>query len=306
MTILRGVNSQPGVVTLSSANMDLVLSVDRIPAPGETLLAHSTARHAGGKGLNQAVAASRAGVPTVMIGAVGDDESGQVLHDVVTDSGVDARLLRRVAEPTGTAMITVDARGENTVVVALGANSTLTKLTDDELEAVRGAAVLLMQLELPVEAVTQAALAARDAGVTVMLNAAPALELPKKLIDALDYLIVNEHEAKTVAGEADLALASRALAARVRRLVVTLGTAGSELWEAGELVAKIPARKVRAVDTTAAGDTFCGAFAAGITRGQDYAAAAEYATVAAALSVQKHGATPSIPHRAQIEAALAE
>lgn len=286
--------------------MDLVLSVDRIPAPGETLLAHSTARHAGGKGLNQAVAASRAGVPTVMIGAVGDDESGQVLHDVVTDSGVDARLLRRVAEPTGTAMITVDARGENTVIVALGANSTLTKLTDDELEAVRGAAVLLMQLELPVEAVTQAALAARDAGVTVMLNAAPALELPEKLIDALDYLIVNEHEAKTVAGETDLALASRALAARVRRLVVTLGTAGSELWEAGELVAKIPARKVRAVDTTAAGDTFCGAFAAGITRGQDYVAAAEYATVAAALSVQKHGATPSIPHRAQIEAALAE
>ena len=271
--------------------MDLVLSVDHIPVPGETLLAHSTARHAGGKGLNQAVAASRAGVSTVMIGAVGDDENGQLLLDVVTDAGVDARLVRRVAEPTGTAMITVDARGENAIIVALGANATLTTL---------------MQLELPIGAVTQAALAARDAGVTVMLNAAPALELPDELIDALDYLIVNEHEARTVAGESDLARASRVLAARVPRLVVTLGTDGSELWEAGELVAKIPARRVHAVDTTAAGDTFCGAFAAGITRGQDYAAAAEYATVAAALSVQKHGATPSIPHRAQIEAALAE
>lgn len=299
-------NSHSGIVTLSSANMDLVLSVDHIPVPGETLLAHSTARHAGGKGLNQAVAASRAGVSTVMIGAVGDDENGQLLLDVVTDAGVDARLVRRVAEPTGTAMITVDARGENAIIVALGANATLTTLTDEELEAVRSAAVLLMQLELPIGAVTQAALAARDAGVTVMLNAAPALELPDELIDALDYLIVNEHEARTVAGESDLARASRALAARVHRLVVTLGTDGSELWEAGELVAKIPARRVHAVDTTAAGDTFCGAFAAGISRGQGYEDAATYATVAAALSVQKHGATPSIPHRAQIEAALAE
>lgn len=299
-------NSHSGIVTLSSANMDLVLSVDHIPVPGETLLAHSTARHAGGKGLNQAVAASRAGVSTVMIGAVGDDENGQLLLDVVTDAGVDARLVRRVVEPTGTAMITVDARGENAIIVALGANATLTTLTDEELEAVRSAAVLLMQLELPIGAVTQAALAARDAGVTVMLNAAPALELPDELIDALDYLIVNEHEARTVAGESDLARASRVLAARVPRLVVTLGTDGSELWEAGELVAKIPARKVHAVDTTAAGDTFCGAFAAGISRGQGYEDAATYATVAAALSVQKHGATPSIPHRAQIEAALAE
>ncbi|HRQ00905.1 MAG TPA: ribokinase [Terrimesophilobacter sp.] len=298
-------NTHAGIVMVGSANMDIVLGVERIPAPGETVLATSLAKHPGGKGLNQAVAAARAGATTTMIGAVGTDENGNELETVMTEAGIDARMLRHVAEPTGTAMISVDTTGENAIIVASGANATITTLTDNELDAVRGATVLLMQLELPISAVTQAARAARSAGGTVMLNAAPALEVPDELIDALDYLIVNEHEATVLSGEADLSDASRSLADRVNRLVVTLGTQGSELWDAGKLIATVPARRVTAVDTTGAGDTFCGAFAAAISQGRDFESAARFATAAAALSVQTHGAVPSIPHREQIEAVLA-
>lgn len=219
--------------------MDVVFGVERIPAPGETVLATSTARHAGGKGLNQAVAAARAGAATVFVGAVGADEDGRALESVMADASIDSTLLRRVAEPTGTAMISVDARGENAIIVASGANASVTRLTAQEREAVSGASVVLMQLELPVDVVTEAARLGRQAGATVILNAAPALPLPDGLIAALDCLIVNEHEAIVVSGESELAAASRALAARVKRLVVTLGTDGSELWEAGELVTKV-------------------------------------------------------------------
>src|SRR5690606_14849389 len=138
----------------------------------------------------------------------------------------------------------VDTTGENAIIVASGANATVTELTGAELDTVRGASVLLMQLELPITAVTDAAHAAHTAGSTVMLNAAPALAVPDKLIDALDYLNVNEHEATVLSGNDDLSDASRALDRRVHRLVVTLGTKGSEPWEAGELVATVPAKRV--------------------------------------------------------------
>lgn len=291
---------------VGSANMDIVFGVERIPAPGETVLATSTARHAGGKGLNQAVAAARAGARTAMIGAIGDDADGRALRDVMLDAGIDASLVRTVDDPTGTAIISVDTNGENAIIVASGANATLTQLSDDELAAVRGASVVLMQLELPLDTVAQAAAAGRAAGAAVILNAAPAHTLTPELLENLDYLVVNEHEALTVSGKNELAAATRTLATLVPRLVVTLGTDGSELWDEGEQVATIPARRVKAVDTTGAGDTYCGAFAAAISNGHDFSSAAEFATAAAALSVQTHGAVPSIPHRAQIEAALGE
>lgn len=291
---------------VGSINMDLVLGVDRIPSPGETVLATSTASHAGGKGLNQAVAAARAGVSTTIVGAVGNDEDGRTLEAVMMDAGIHAALLRHVDAPTGRAMIAVETSGENAIIVASGANATVTSLDEAERRAVCSAAVVLMQLELPVRTVTDAALAARESGVIVMLNAAPANTLPDALIASLDYLIVNEHEACVVSGIDDLADATRELATRVTRLVVTLGSDGCELWESGELVAKLPARRVVAVDTTGAGDTFCGAFAAAIAEGADYEAAAQFATAAASLSVQSHGAVPSIPERASIEAVLGE
>lgn len=297
-------NTQSGIVMVGSANLDLVFSVDRIPRPGETVLATSTARHAGGKGLNQAVAAARAGAPTTMIGAVGEDDAGATLRAVMAQAGIDARRVRTSTEPTGHALVAVEPGGENSIIVAAGANATVESLTSDDVAAVTGASVVLMQLELPVGAVTDAALAAHESGGTVMLNAAPAATLPDALIRSLDCLIVNEHEAIVVSGMTSLGDATAALAATVSRLVVTLGADGCELWENGSLVAKIAARQVKVVDTTGAGDTFCGAFAAAISEGTGFEDAAIFATAAASLSVQSHGAVPSIPERSRIMAVL--
>jgi ribokinase len=294
-----------GIAMVGSANMDIVFSVERIPQPGETLLADSIATYPGGKGLNQAVAAARAGARTVFIGALGDDENGARLAATMTDAGIDSRLVRRVPTASGQAFIVVADNAENTIIVASGANAEVSRLTARELEAVAGARVLLLQLELPLAAVIEAARTARAAGTTVLLNAAPARELPGELLDSLDCLIVNEHEASLLAANDDLATASMLLAARVDRLIVTLGSVGSVLYEGGSELARVPARSVPAIDTTGAGDTYCGAFAAGIAEGQAFEAAAAFATAAAALSVQALGAVPSIPTRDRIQAMLA-
>ena len=291
---------------VGSANMDIVFTVERIPQPGETLLAESVATYPGGKGLNQAVAASRAGAATTFIGALGTDDHGDELAATMTDAGIDRSLVRRSPAPTGQAFIVVSASGENTIIVASGANAGVTELTDAERAAVTGAAVLLMQLELPMELVLEAARTAKAAGTTVMLNAAPARELPDELISTIDYLMVNEHEACLVGGSEDVAEASRRLASRVGSVIVTLGAEGSVLYDDGVELARVPARRVTAVDTTGAGDTYCGAFAAAIAEGQGLEAAVVFATAAAALSVQALGAVPSIPSRDRIEAMLAE
>lgn len=294
-----------GIALVGSANMDIVFSVDRIPGAGETLLASSTARYPGGKGLNQAVAAARAGAETTFVGALGIDDNGEALAATMRDAGMDDSLVRRVDAETGQAFIVVAENAENTIIVASGANATVTALEPAERAAVEAASVLLMQLELPLGTVAEAARLARAAGTTVVLNAAPAQALPAELIDALDCLIVNEHEACLMGGSEDLDEASARLARRVGRLIVTLGGDGSALFEDGSEVARVPAQRVTPVDTTGAGDTYCGAFAAAIAEGQGFVAAAEFATVAAALSVQALGAVPSIPSRAAIDAALA-
>ncbi len=295
-----------GIAMVGSANMDIVFTVERIPQPGETLLAESVARYPGGKGLNQAVAAARAGVPTTFIGALGADDHGDELAATMTDAGIDRSLVRRSPAPTGQAFIVVSESAENTIIVASGANAEVTALEDAERAAVSGAAVLLMQLELPLGLVIEAAEEAKAAGTTVMLNAAPARELPDELVSALDCLIVNEHEACLVGGSDDLTVASENLASRVDRLIVTLGAEGSVLYDGGRELARVPARRVSAVDTTGAGDTYCGAFAAAIAEGQGLEAAARFATAASALSVQALGAVPSIPSRDRILAMLAE
>ena len=291
---------------VGSANMDIVFTVERIPQPGETLLAESVATYPGGKGLNQAVAAARAGAATTFVGAIGTDDRGDELARTMADAGIDRSLVRRSPAPTGQAFIVVSASGENTIIVASGANAGVTELTDAERAAVTGAAVLLMQLELPMELVLEAARTAKAAGTTVMLNAAPARELPDELISTIDYLMVNEHEACLVGGSEDVAEASRRLASRVGSVIVTLGAEGSVLYDDGVELARVPARRVTAVDTTGAGDTYCGAFAAAIAEGQGLEAAVVFATAAAALSVQALGAVPSIPSRDRIEAMLAE
>jgi ribokinase len=295
------------VVVLGSANVDVVLAVERIPAPGETVLASDRARHPGGKGLNQAVAASRAGARTAFVGAVGNDDGGAFLTETMAQSGLDVDLVRRMDEPTGTALITVDAVGENAIVVVPGANATMVRLAAHEAAAIERADVLVMQLEIPMSIVVAAARAAREAGTRVVLNAAPAQPLDSALLETVDVLVVNEHEARLVAGpggEATLHEVGRALAESMPVVVVTLGEHGAT-WFGADGEGSAPAPKAKVVDTTGAGDTFTGVLAAGLAEGLGWADAVRRGVVAGAIAVESAGAVPSIPTRAQIEARLA-
>lgn len=287
------------VLVVGSANVDQVFSVERIPAPGETVLATGSAIARGGKGQNQAVAAARAGAPTAFIAAVGDDGYGRLTRDGLAEDGIDLSRVRVVSEPTGTALIAVDRGGENTIIVEAGANRTLA-WEEADFALVVAADVLVMQLEIPMPTVRDAAAAARAAGTTVLVNAAPAAELPRELLDLIDVLVVNEHEEaliRTVAGV-------ERLTELVPTVVVTLGAAGARLMRASGEDRHVPAPRVDAVDATGAGDTFCGAFAAALAEGTEPERALAFAVVAASLSVQRHGAVPSIPGRAEIDAAL--
>lgn len=296
---------QHGVSVVGSANLDLVFTTERIPLPGETLLALGSERFAGGKGLNQAVAAARAGADTTFIAALGRDDNGEQLAATISEVGILDHLVRRVDAATGQAFIVVSAAGENTIIVASGANAGLVQLTEADRAAITASSVLLMQLELPLGVVSEAATIAHSVGTFVILNAAPAHELPKELLRTLDCLIVNEHEACELGGSADVTTASLTLAALVPRVIVTLGGDGAVLYEAGTELTKISAYVVEVIDTTGAGDTFCGAFAAAMAEGSTFEAAARLATAASALSVQVVGAVPSIPERARIDALLA-
>nr|MDT0663086.1 ribokinase [Micromonospora sp. DSM 115978] len=189
---------RPRVVVVGSANMDLVVTTSTLPAPGETVFGTEFNQVPGGKGANQAIAATRAGAEAVLLGAIGSDSFGVTLKARIAASGVDASRLRVVYGASGVALVTVDAAGENTIVVTPGANATLTALTGDELAAVRAAEVLVAQLEIPIEAVTVAAVAARAAGARVVLNATPARPVPADLLAAVDLLVVSVPEARAV------------------------------------------------------------------------------------------------------------
>jgi ribokinase len=292
------------VVVVGSANVDSVFGVSRIPKPGETVLAQTAATYPGGKGLNQSVAAARAGAATTLIAGLGRDVAGENLVSTMESNGISTHLLRSSDLPTGQAFIVVDQHAENTIIVSAGANNEITALTEPDLAEIAASSVVLMQMEIPLELVRDAASAGCAAGTTVILNAAPARTLPTDILDNIDYLIVNEHEACLVGGSSDLHTASLALASQIPWVIVTLGPDGAVLYEAGQEAGRVEPPAVVAVDTTGAGDTFCGAFAAAIAEGQDLLKAAEFATRAASLSVQSLGAVPSIPFRARIDAEL--
>lgn len=293
------------VVVVGSVNADLSARVARIPEPGETVLAAGFARSPGGKGGNQAVAAARAGGAEVaFVGAVGTDADGGWLADRLAASGVDVAGLARLEGPSGQALISVDAHGENAIVVIPGANGAFTALSPTQEALIRGAAVVLAQLETPLETVTAAAHLARDHGVPFLLNAAPSRPLPDQLLAAVDVLIVNEHEARDVAGTDDLDEALERLGGEVETVVLTLGASGSRIVTRGEEPLEIPAVCVDAVDTTAAGDTYCGVLAAALARGAGYEEAATEAAAASALTVTRPGAQDSIPTRDEVRAAL--
>jgi ribokinase len=293
---------EPDVVVVGSANVDLVLPVQRIPRPGETVLAGLMTRGPGGKGANQAVASARAGARTAMVVALGDDDGGALLRAAL--EGVDLSLATTGKAPTGTAIITVDESGENSIVVAPGANGELT-LSPEALTTIGQAKIVLSQLEIPLATVQAAA----AASAYFILNAAPAAELPDELLAEVDLLVVNETEAEAIAGADRSALLKKVPAA-----VVTLGGAGAVILtrDAGEIT--VPGVPVEVVDTTAAGDTFCGVLAGALAAvsandsitGSDLTNAVRRANVAASLSVQAAGAISSVPHGDAIDARYAE
>ncbi len=293
------------VVVLGSANLDHVLRVADIPTPGETVLATAQDRHPGGKGLNQAVAAARAGAATAMIAALGRDDASDELLAAMHADGIDTTAVRRVDGPSGTALIVVADSGENTIVVAAGANGSLDSLTPPDREVIAGAEVLVAQLEVPVPVVAEAAAVAHDSGTAVLLNAAPAQPLDDGLLRLVDVLVVNEHEAVALAGGRDPVEAAVTLTDRVGEVVVTLGAEGSAHVGAGGRVIRTPGVSATAVDTTGAGDTFVGVLAAALATESSMGEAVHRAITAGALSVESVGAVPSIPSRAAVDARLA-
>jgi ribokinase len=293
------------VVVVGSVNLDVSVTVDRLPAPGETLLGGIVRRSGGGKGANQAVAAARAGsARTAMVGAVGDDSDGAALRASLESDGIDCSCLRTSAAPTGTALITVDRSGENTIVVAAGANDDV-RLDEASTALVRSADVVLAQLEIPQQTVLAAA-RARRADAILVLNAAPYAAVDPELLAAVDLLVVNEHEALGLSAASTVDEAVPALLESVPAVLVTLGAAGARLDRRGGATTVVPAPRVEAVDTTGAGDTFCGVLGAAIARGDDDLTALRHAAAAASVAVEGKGAQDAVPSAAQArERALA-
>ena len=290
----------PRIVVAGSANMDLVGLAPRLPRPGETVLGDEFVMMAGGKGANQAIAAARAGGETVFLGAIGSDAFGVNLNARLNGAGVDMQHVRTSYGPSGVAVIMVDRDGENSILVAPGANNTFVGLTEAEQAAIAAGDVLLCQQEIPVETVVAAARAARSGGTRMILNAAPARELPDELLADIDLLVVNEVEALMVAGGDSIDVPK--LLSMVPRVVLTLGGGGSRYADREGRDETVPAFHVEVTDTTAAGDAFTGALAVAWGEGRDLVEAVRWANAAGAACVRKVGASDALPTRDEIDA----
>ena len=297
------------VVVIGSLNMDLVTRAPRLPKGGETLIGHSFTTVSGGKGANQAVAAARLGAQVAMVGCVGNDDYGVQLRDALLAEQIDCQAVSTVEDSSGVALIVVDDNSQNAIVIVAGANGAMTPAVIDRFDAVLQAAdVIICQLEIPDATVGHALKRARALGKTVILNPAPASRpLPADWFTAIDYLIPNESEAAALSGlpvdslQSAEGAASQLIAMGAGKVIVTLGAQGS-LFANGKDFEHFPAPKVKAVDTTAAGDTFVGGFAAALASGKSEAEAIRYGQVAAALSVTRAGAQPSIPTMSDVQA----
>jgi len=291
------------IVVVGSLNMDLVVRTVRHPQIGETVIGHDFRTYPGGKGANQAVAAARLGSDVSIIGKVGNDQFGEALLQAVNTDGVNTQYIIRDSKvPTGVAFITVDDRGKNTIVVASGANA---HLSPDEIDASRdafiGASVLLLQLECPLNVVERAIDIAKQYDIRIVLNPAPAQLLDAYLLHSVDYLIPNQTELTQLSGQESTEAAIGVLQGMgVKRLVVTLGEEGLLVVDESQRE-HIPAYKVQAVDSTAAGDAFAGAFAVALGEGLSIHQAAIWGNAAGALTVTKAGAQPSLPSRDEFD-----
>ncbi|MFD8232620.1 ribokinase [Streptomyces sp. NPDC059696] len=294
------------LLVVGSANADLVISVERRPGAGETVLGSDLAVHPGGKGANQAVAAARLGARTALLARVGDDAHGRLLLESQRAAGVDTVGVLVGGAPTGVALITVDPSGDNSIVVSPGANS---RLTPEDVRAAgclfQGSRVVSAQLEIPLETVVEAVRNLAP-GSRFVLNPSPPRPLPREVLAACDPLIVNEHEAKVILGDSAVGdspedWARILLAKGPRSVVVTLGGQGA-LVASSEGVSRVPAVAVDAVDTTGAGDSFTAALAWRLGAGASLAQAAAYAARVGAATVTRKGAQASFPTAAEVPA----
>ncbi|MEX0599093.1 MAG: ribokinase [Rhodothermales bacterium] len=301
------------VLVVGSANMDLVVKTSRFPRPGETVLGREFGMYAGGKGANQAVACARLGGDVVFVACMGRDVFRDRLFESLTRDGIDLSHVRVDEEAsTGVALITVDESGQNEIVVASGSNMHLRAedMTAHE-ELFDAADVLLLQLEVPMETVVRAARMASRCGTRVILNPAPAAELPEELFQVVDYLTPNESEAEILSGHRvdDYASAARAAGALVDRgvpnVIVTLGSRGA-LYAGVRGVRSYAAYPTVSVDTTAAGDAFSGAIAFALSRGDDVEKAVAFANAVAACCVRRMGAQTAMPTLDEVDQFIAD
>ena len=294
------------IYVLGSINMDMVAQVDRIPKIGETLGAKKFYVNQGGKGANQAVAIAKLGGNVKLIGKVGNDANGQFLLSALSSSGVDIECVSVADANSGIAMIAVE-NGDNRIIFDAGANSYVTEGdVDIGLADASENDILIMQLEIPMEIVEYASSVAKEKGMTVILNPAPAKSLSPLLLQNVDIIAPNESETKIltdieVVDEVHLALAVRALyKTGVKKVVVTMGEKGSAVAE-GQTITYIEPRKVNAVDTTSAGDTFIGALALCLAQGKGMVESAQFASVASSVTVTREGAAQSIPTLCEVK-----
>jgi len=303
---------QNPIVVVGSINLDLVVGADRIPQVGETILGNSFSTFFGGKGANQAVAIAKLGYPVSMVGNVGNDAFGTQVRKGLVDVGVYTTYVNTVDGTSGIALITTGQRGENNIVVVPGANGHLTpNLLEKAATILERAGFLLAQLEIPLETVEYLAQFAERHNIPLMLDPAPARELPETLLRKVSWITPNETEAEELltagTGNGDqgsYAAADWLLACGVKNVLLKLGSRGCVIAQAGRLKRHVPAFSVNAVDTTGAGDAFNAGFAVGLMRGASVAQSAVFASAVAAISVTRPGAQPSMPSGAEVEAFL--
>lgn len=297
------------IIVVGSSNTDMVIRTERLPGPGETILGGDFIMNPGGKGANQAVAARRLGAKVAFVCRLGTDMFGDKAVDAYSEEGIDVSYISRdVNKSSGIALITVDSHAENCIVVASGANASLSAADiDNAVKAVADSDIMLLQLESPMETVEYAAKVAKGLGVKVILNPAPAPKegIPDAVLENVDLIIPNSTEAEMLSGihitdyESASEAAKEISSKGISQVIITLGAKGSLVFDNGE-EAVVPSVKVKAVDTTAAGDTFCGAVAVALSEGKALAEAAGFAAKASALTVTRMGAQPSIPYRDEI------
>jgi ribokinase len=298
------------ILVIGSINMDLVVRAAHFPAPGETIQGEDLVTYPGGKGANQAVAAARQGSRVSMIGRVGDDPYGDELIENLKRNQIDAALVRRDEAPTGTAIVVVDEKGQNSILVSPGANGRVVP-EDVEIASLIDLKMVVFQLEIPLETVMRGSQLARQHSAKVLLNPAPARALPDELLANVDYLLPNETELSLLSGQpvkdtTTAEAAARALLEKgVPAIVVTLGSNGS-LIVTGDEVRHVPPFAVKVVDTTGAGDAFIGGFASALLRGSAPEEAARYGNACGALAASKRGAQPSLPTRDEVESLISE